>query len=325
MSPSASSWTPLHVKLHSLLLEQQLLSPKASILIAVSGGQDSLCLLRLLLDLKSKFDWYLAIAHCDHLWSTDTGIAAHVEKIAYDVQLPFYLKTNPCPSQESEAAARNWRYQALTEIAEEFNFSFLVTGHTSSDRSETLLYNLIRGSGADGLVSLGWRRPLTKKITLVRPLLSISRQETGDFCKYFQLPVWEDLANENLRYARNRLRQVVIPYLKTNFHPQVEKNLAQTAELLTEEVIFLQNYAEDVLKKALIEKKTINRIILQDYPLAIQRRVIRLFLLPLLPKMPNFDHIESVTSLISAPNLTCTSSLPGGAIAQTQGKFITLV
>jgi tRNA(Ile)-lysidine synthase len=153
----------------------------------------------------------------------------------------------------------------------------------------------------------------------------VSRQETGDFCRQFGLPIWEDVVNQKLRYARNRLRQVVFPYLTKHFHPQVEKNLAQTVEILTEEVVFLQNLAEDVLQKARsCDYYGLNRMILRDYPLAIQRRVIRLFLQNLLPKMPNFDHIEAVTALINAPNLSCTSSLPGGAIAQVDGVNISL-
>ncbi len=317
--------TPLHARLHSHLRHQQLLPPHTPVLVAVSGGQDSLCLLKLLFDLQSKFHWTLAIAHCDHLWSTDEGIANHVQQIARDFGLPFYLKINPSPGKESEANARQWRYYALTEIAQEYGFSFIVTGHTSSDRAETLLYNLMRGSGSDGLVSLTWQRPLTEELTLVRPLLNVSRQETGDFCQQFQLSVWEDLANENLRYARNRLRQVVFPYLKANFHPQVEQNFAQTAELLSEEVRFLQNLTTEIFEQAIAaDKRALDRSILQKYPLALQRRVIRLFLLSLLPKMPNFAQIEAVTALINAPNKSSTSSLPGGVRAQVQDSSITL-
>jgi tRNA(Ile)-lysidine synthase len=317
------NWTPLHARLLSLLHEKEFLPPKNPVLVAVSGGQDSLCLLKLLVDLQPRFHWTLAIAHCDHLWSTDEGIANHVQQIAADFGLPFYLKINPSPGQESEASARQWRYQALTEIANENGFSLLVTGHTSSDRAETLLYNLIRGSGTDGLVSLTWKRPLTEQITLVRPLLQVTRQETGDFCQQFNLPIWEDAANEKLRYARNRIRHVIFPDLKNNFHPQVEKNLAQTAELLTEDVIFLNKLATEILAQAIApEGKALNRLILQKYPLTLQRRVIRLFLRPLLPKMPTFEHIEAVTSLIYAPNQSCTSSLPGGISAQVQQSLI---
>lgn len=87
----------------------------------------------------------------------------------------------------TEAAAREWRYQVLTEIAQSNNYDYIVTGHTKSDRAETLLYNLIRGSGSDGLQALTWQRPLdsisTNSIILVRPLLDITREQTGHFCQ----------------------------------------------------------------------------------------------------------------------------------------------
>ena len=146
-------WTPLHARLHKSLRLRSLLPPASKILIAVSGGQDSLCLGQLLLDLSSKWNWQIAIAHCDHQWSTDAGIAERVAKVASVWQLQFYLKVADA-LQETEAAARTWRYQALLEIAQEKDFQYVVTGHTKSDRAETFLYNLIRGAGADGLAAL---------------------------------------------------------------------------------------------------------------------------------------------------------------------------
>jgi tRNA(Ile)-lysidine synthase len=85
-------WTDLHSKLHKTLKQRSLLPPRERILIAVSGGQDSVCLLKLLLDLQSKWYWQLAIAHCDHGWSTDSGIADHVENLAKKWALSFYVK-----------------------------------------------------------------------------------------------------------------------------------------------------------------------------------------------------------------------------------------
>ena len=131
-------WTPLHTKVHKTLRQRSLLPPGEKVLVAVSGGQDSLCLGKLLLDLRSKWNWQLAIAHCDHRWSTDAGIAERVSEVAQSWQLPFYLKVADVV-RETEASARNWRYQALIEIARQKQFKYIVTGHTKSDRAETLL------------------------------------------------------------------------------------------------------------------------------------------------------------------------------------------
>ena len=315
-------WTPLHAELHKTLRQRQLLGKHRRLLVAVSGGQDSLCLSKLLLDLQPKWEWHLAIAHCDHRWSSDAGIADRVRQIARSWELPFYLKVAG-QMKETEAAAREWRYQALVEIASEEGFQDIVTGHTKSDRAETLLYNLVRGAGADGMGALTWKRALTPQIQLVRPLLQLSRAQTFQFCQQFQLPIWEDAANENIKYARNRIRAELIPYLQTHFNPQVETALAQTAELLRADVEYLEDCAQKALQQAIAsDQMALKRVCLRRFPLALQRRVVRQFLQQLWSKAPNFESIEAVTYLINAPNRTRTSSLAGGAIAEVQGELI---
>lgn len=315
-----NNWTQLHARLHQTLRKRSLLPKQAKILIAVSGGQDSLCLGKLLLDLRDKWNWEIAIAHCDHQWSTDAGIAERVGAVAVSWQLPFYLKVADI-LKETEAAARKWRYQALIEIAREHDFTYIVTGHTKSDRAETFLYNLIRGAGADGLAALNWKRPLNDKITLVRPILNVYRQETLELCQKFDLPVWFDVVNENNKYARNRIRSDLIPYLQDNFNPQVENSLAQTAQLLKADVEYLEAIASKLLDQAK-ENNKLNRLIMRDAPLAIQRRAIRQFLPSVMTKQANFEQIEAVVRLINAPNKSRTSTLPGGAIAEAMGEWI---
>jgi tRNA(Ile)-lysidine synthase len=325
------------MRLHRTLRQRQLLKRHRRILVAVSGGQDSLCLIKLLLDLQSKWDWQVAIAHCDHRWPSDVGIADHVEQIAHSWAIPFYLQTAVQVTQ-SEGAARQWRYAALTQIAQEHDYQKVVTGHTKGDRAETLLYNLMRGAGADGLQALTWQRSLAPGIQLVRPLLEVSRAETGQFCQNLDLPVWEDAYNQELKYARNRIRQQLVPYLQTHFNPQVEQALAQTAELLQAEVEYLQDAAHQLRQQAMMPLSldqlsansrsgetpvfVLNRLVLRSAPLALQRRVMRQSLQDVLSSAPSFEQIEQLTSLISAPNRSRTSSLPGGAIAEVKGNWI---
>lgn len=318
-------WTSLHTKLHQTLGQRSLLPRQEKVLIAVSGGQDSLCLGKLLLDLRSKWHWQLAIAHCDHQWSTDQGIATRVKEVASSWQLPFYLKIAGT-LKETEAAARRWRYQALIEIATEQGFNCIVTGHTKSDRAETLLYNLIRGAGGDGLAALTWKRQLTAEIELVRPILEVYRRETLEFCERFNLPVWHDVVNENDRYARNRIRRELIPYLQEGFNPKVESSLAQTAELLRADREYLEIEAQKLLHQARCSQELkLDRQILQAAPLALQRRAIRQFLPLVMSQQPNFEQIEAVVNLIAAPNRSRTSTLPGGAIGEVAGQWIIFV
>lgn len=327
--PERPNWTPLHARLHRTLRQRQLLARHRRVLVAVSGGQDSLCMAKLLLDLQPKWEWQIAIAHCDHCWAADAGIAEHVEQLARSWAVPFYLQT-ATEVTTSEAAARQWRYQALIEVARVHGYQDVVTGHTKSDRAETLLYNLIRGSGADGLQALTWTRPLAEGLQLVRPLLEVSRAETFQFCQQQRLPIWEDVYNQDLKFARSRIRQELLPYLQTHFNPQVETALAQTAELLRADVEYLEDAACKLRQQATTAisgdepnaSLRLNRLVLQQAPVALQRRVIRQFLQEAQQTAPSFEQIEEMTALIRAPNRSRTSSLPQGAVAEVEGNWI---
>jgi len=323
---AAFRWSPYHARLHQVIRQRGLLSRKQRLLVAVSGGQDSLCLAQLLLDLQPHWEWQLAIAHCNHRWRPDADENAdYVESLAQTWQLPFYGRTatEPIPS---EAAARDWRYGVLEEVARREGWECVVTGHTASDRAETLLYNLVRGSGADGLQALAWSRPLGESSRLVRPLLEFLRSETAQVCEERQLEIWYDATNENLAYARNRIRQELLPYLRDNLNPQVESHLGQTAELLRADVELLEELATTVREQACHPDSpyALNRKVLQTAPLALQRRVVRQFLQGLLPNTPTYDQVEKVVRLISAPNQTQTDPLSGGAIARISQDWIQL-
>jgi tRNA(Ile)-lysidine synthase len=292
------------------------------VLVAVSGGQDSLCLLKLLLDLQPKWNWHLAIAHCDHRWPGDIGNADFVHSFACSWNLPFYLQT-AAEINQTEAGAREWRYRALSAIAQHNGFSCIATGHTASDRAETLLYNLIRGSGADGLQALTWQRSLAPGISLIRPLLTVTRSETAQFCREMQLQIWDDPANQDRTYARNRIRQELLPYLSDHFNPQVEHALAQTAELLQAEVAYLEQAAAELFQQSRHpDQPGLNRSLLRQAPLALQRRAIRQWLQAELTCSPNFEHVEKVIALLTAPNRSQTDPFPGGTIAHVEGNWI---
>ncbi|MEG4278294.1 tRNA lysidine(34) synthetase TilS [Microcoleus sp. MON1_C1] len=374
----SSNWTHLHAQVHRTLLYRQILPSTQRLLVAVSGGQDSLCLIKLLLDLQPKWGWDLAIVHCDHRWRSDSQASAnHVEQLAKNWGISYYLET-ASDIPKTEAAARKWRYQALTEIAIAHNYPYIVTGHTASDRAETLLYNLIRGSGADGLSALTWTRPLLdfqlpildfrlensgenphsqisadfrlenqdensqskiqnlkSKIYLVRPLLEITRLQTGQFCQEQKLPIWEDCTNQDLQYSRNRIRSELLPYLETHFNPKAQQALAQTAELLRADVEYLELAASDLLQRAMSPiadspqvnfqlPVKLNRPILREAPLALQRRAMRQLLQQILPSGPSFESVEKLTSLIVAPNRSQTDPFPGGAIGRVEHPSIIL-
>jgi tRNA(Ile)-lysidine synthase len=315
-------WGTTHAQLQGLLKRHQWLPSHSRILIALSGGQDSLCLTKLLRDLQPHWSWCLAIAHCDHGWPSDQGIADHVKSLAEVVfELPCYLRYGQ-DIQETEAAARAWRYQMLQEIAHSENFGFVVTGHTQSDRAETLLLNLLRGAGAQGLGAMAPVRPLSNQVLLVRPLLHLHRSQTAHFCEQYGLPIWEDAVNQNLNYDRNRVRLELLPYLKQHFNPQVESHLSHTAEILQAEAAYLDEVATLHYQTLCPQPDRLDRKGTHQLAIALQRRIIIKFIQAYSSKTLGFDQIESIRYLLGAHQRSRTSSLPGGLVVSVAGNYL---
>ncbi|HEY9824657.1 MAG TPA: tRNA lysidine(34) synthetase TilS [Stenomitos sp.] len=324
-------WTPLHATVHQTLRQRQLLSKGDAVLLAFSAGQDSLCLLQILRDLQPKWGWRLAIAHCDHGWPLDSHLnAAHVAQLAQTWELEHYAVVAP-QVLKGEAEGRHWRYETLTQLAHQHGFTTVITAHTASDRAETLLLNLLRGSGMDGLQALVWQRSLSASVRLVRPLLAVTRSQTGEFCSQYGLPVWQDMMNQDQTYRRNRVRLELLPVLKT-YNPQVELVLAGTAELLQAETAYLQAQAEELLRQARIPDHdlpvgvltALDCQTLKQSALALQRRALRLWLTETLHFQPQFEQVEKTIALLRGNSGDRTDPFVRDIVAEVQRPWLCL-
>ena len=241
--PSPSKrWSRWHDRLHrQLLAEPTLLPDGTKLLLAVSGGQDSMALLALLQDLQRLHRWELLVWHGDHGWHEGSAaIAFELKQWCEAQRQPIRLSqassgNTPLGKPISEAAARTWRYGELQQLASDQGMD-VVTGHTATDRAETLLLNLARGCDLGGLGSLRPQRPLAHNQPdgpqLRRPMLCFSRQETLAICEELGLPIWLDPSNETATFARNRIRQTILPVLE-ELYPSSTRRMADLAERMS--------------------------------------------------------------------------------------------
>ena len=145
---------------NNILIEKNLLKSKQYVLLAVSGGQDSMCLLFILFQLQKQWICHLNVLYCHHLWQKESFyVMNHIFKILFLLKLPIYFPIS-LKKLLNENKARNWRHSSYERISHFYEYKIIITGHTGSDRIETLLFNFFRGSGTEGIHSIDWKTPI---------------------------------------------------------------------------------------------------------------------------------------------------------------------
>ncbi len=214
------------------------------LLVAVSGGVDSVALLDMLLRLRAALNLELVVAHFDHGWrSSSAKDAEFVKKLAKDYSLPFVSKRARPSKKRSEDEARKARYTWLEEARLRKKADYIVTAHQADDQVETLLLHLSRGSGLAGLRGMD-----VENGKLIRPLLPIPRREIAKYVRKHKLKYRLDPTNRSLRYARNRIRHVVIKSLQ-KINPQLIETVSQSMEVFSDEYLLLRHIAREAFER----------------------------------------------------------------------------
>ncbi|HWA97155.1 MAG TPA: tRNA lysidine(34) synthetase TilS [Pirellulales bacterium] len=210
------------------------------VLLAVSGGADSVALLRALIELRpAGASGRLIVGHVNHglRGAESDADAQFVGKLAAQLQVEARVRrVEPVPAASDqgdglEAAARSARYALLRDEAEAVGARYVVTAHTADDQAETILHRVLRGTGLDGLRGMRRARPLSDAVTLVRPLLEFRRAELRDYLAALGQGFREDTSNTDRRFTRNRLRHDLLPMAARDFNPEATEALLRLGRL----------------------------------------------------------------------------------------------
>ncbi len=211
---------------------------KCGVLLAVSGGADSVAMLRICVERRSA-DSILAVAHVNHDLRGDESEedARFVRALADRFALPYFehrIEKRDWSLDETgsrESAARNIRYDFLTKTALENGLRHIATAHTKNDQVETVLHRILRGTGIAGLAGIPAVRPLNDAVSLIRPLLDVSREEIVDYLADLGQPYRIDSTNATPDFTRNRLRLELLPKLRAEYNANLDDALGRLAEL----------------------------------------------------------------------------------------------
>ncbi|MGU3473765.1 tRNA lysidine(34) synthetase TilS [Paenibacillus sp. D51F] len=277
----------------------------AAIVVAVSGGPDSMALLHALHAAAGRWELRLGAAHANHGFRPEESRSEHegVRAFAERLGIPFYSAELDVPAYlerrggNKQDAARKLRYKFLHEAAAAHGASAIALAHHADDQAETVLMRIIRGTAPSGLAGIAPRRT-EGGVELIRPLLRIGKSDLLDYCSRFGVPSFTDSSNEHPDYFRNAVRLEAIPSLE-RFNSRLRPSLCRLAEAASAEADFLDRETES-LHRSLVASTaggmTMRGADLAGLHVALQRRLIKLILdyLALEKEPTGFEEVENI-------------------------------
>lgn len=342
----------------NFIQRHNLASPGEIVVVGVSGGADSVCLLHILAKWRKGLGIDLHIAHLNHQLRgiESEADAKYVSDLAGSLGIPVTIDKQDVAAYRLgrnlsvEEAARELRYAFFARVAGEVGANRIAIGHTRDDQVETILMHILRGTGVNGLCGLapcsplvynahGRARdleaksptPLTPRVIaspdssgrsnllIIRPLLDITREETGSYCQEYQLGPRIDSSNVSLSFFRNRIRLQLLPQLR-QYNPSIDKALLRLAEIAKESSEFLEQQASGLWDEVARQENNaiyLDRRQITSLPIALQRQLLRTAVSRLAGDTRDIEaaHIEAARSLLDK-SVGKRTSLPHGIICQ---------
>jgi tRNA(Ile)-lysidine synthase len=339
--------TKLESKVLNFIQRYSLIPPEELVVVGVSGGADSVCLLHVLAKWRKRLGIKLHIAHLNHQLrgAESEADAKYVSDLAGSLGIPTttdkqdvaaYRIERNCSIEE---AARELRYAFLGRVAKEVGANRIAIGHTKDDQVETILMHILRGTGITGLCGLAPCSPMAydsqgmsllaealsvargqrSNPLVIRPLLDITREETTTYCQEHQLAPRIDSSNLSLSFFRNRLRLQLLPLLR-QYNPSLDQALLRLADIAKEDNAFIEQQASELWDEVARQQNNtiyLNRKQLASLPIALQRQLLRAAVTRLAGDARDIEagHIEAARSLLNKP-ASKRISLPHGFICQ---------
>ena len=302
----------LIIKILSVIDKYQLIEKNQTVLAAVSGGHDSLCMLYLLNEIRKIREFDLKVMHLNHSFREEADSDMEfVKSVSQKLGLEFFcekVNVEQYAKQNGisfETAGRLVRYDFFDRVASQFLHSVIATAHNANDNIESFFMHLMRGSGLNGLSGISIKRD-----NIIRPLLFITREEIERYCNEKGIVPVLDITNDSDDYTRNDIRHNVIPAI---LNRRSIDSLTRTMDIINEENIFFEQYVKSIAKNCIIKYNDVAKIDIKQFNLldkAVKRRILYEFL----KDGPDVGliHIDSIIEIASKNRGGSVSELPGG-------------
>ena len=275
----------LENKVKSTIEKYNLIQPEDKLVLAVSGGPDSMCMLDILNKLrknknvkmkKSCFMFEIVVAHVNHMIREEAKQDEdYVRKYCEKNQIEFYSKSIDVQKIANnnkigtEEAGRIERYKFFDEIMEKTGSNKIAIAHNKNDNAETIIMNILRGTGTAGLKGIE-----AKRGKYIRPLIKCERKEIEAYCEKENLNPRIDKTNFENTYTRNKIRNIVIPYVEKEFNPNIINTLGRLSEIITDEEEYIEKQVENIYKELVLEENK-KEIVLDLKGFNSQEKVIK--------------------------------------------------
>lgn len=319
-------------KVMDTVRRESLIKKGDRIIVALSGGPDSVCLIHILSKISKEYGFTLYAAHFNH---QIRGIAAHRDALyamefCDSLGIRCFLKSMDVPSYAKEKkltmeeAARILRYEMLFQLKKETGADKIAVAHNLDDQAETVMMRIMRGTGLNGIKGMDYKRP----DGIIRPLMDVLKHDIEKYCKDNKLEPRIDHTNLEDEYTRNKIRIHLLPYIEREYASNIKEILSRMANGLREDSCFIEKTADERYKNlsSVIDKDTvrIDLDLIEYEDISIAKRILRNAYKDLEGSYKGLEtvHLDDILDLIQNPKKEARINIPKGIIADKRGSYL---